>query len=131
MPLEFAKFLKKVSVDVVVGRWSFQVEAMDKGKFTEEFVEKSAVIYLNESFAKKNGFKDGDVVKVSASNRSVNLRLRISDTAPEEGAFMPNSIYASYLTDLNSFKRFKASIEPSDGYVTKPEEIIQKVLKEH
>lgn len=130
MPLEFAKFLKKVSVDVVVGRWSFQVEAMDRGKFTEEFVEKSAVIYLTESFAKKNGFKDGDVVKVSASNRSVNLRVRISDTAPEDGAFIPNSIFASYLSDLNAFKRFKATIEPSNENITKPEEIIQKVLNE-
>ena len=128
MPLEFSKFLKKVSVEVVVGRWSFQVEAMDKGKFSDEFVEKSAVIYLNEEFAKSDGFKEGDVVKLTAGNRSVNLRVLFSDVAPENGAFMPNSIYTSYLTDFSNFKRFKATIEPSDGRVTKPQEIMQKVL---
>ncbi len=128
MPLEFSKFLKKVSVEVVVGRWSFQVEAMDRGKFSDEFVEKSAVIYLNEEFAKSDGFKEGDVVKLTAGNRSVNLRVLFSDVAPENGAFMPNSIYTSYLTDFSNFKRFKATIEPSDGRVTKPQEIMQKVL---
>ncbi len=128
MPLEFSRFLKKVSVEVVVGRWSFQVEAMDRGKFSDEFVEKSAVIYFNEEFAKSNGFREGDVVKLTAGSRSVNLRVLFSDVAPENGAFMPNSIYTSYLTDFSNFKRFKATIEPSDGRVTKPQEIMQKVL---
>ncbi|MBE8540524.1 molybdopterin dinucleotide binding domain-containing protein [Geoglobus acetivorans] len=128
MPLQFSKFLKKVSVEVVVGRLSYQVEAMDKGKFSEEFVEKSAVIYFTDDFAKKNGFKEGDIVKVTAKGRSVNLKVLISDTAPDDGAFMPNSIYSSYLTDFDDFKRFQATIEPVEGSVTKPEEIMQKVL---
>lgn len=129
MPLQFSKFLKKVSVEIVVGRLSYQVEAMDKGKFSDEFVEKSAVIYFTEEFAKNNGFKEGDVVKVTAKGRSVNLKVMISDTAPKDGAFMPNSIYSSYLTDFESFKKFKATVEPAEGSVTKPEEIMQEVLK--
>lgn len=129
MPLQFAKFLKKITVEVVVGRSSFQVESADKGKFSEEFIEKSAVVYMREDFAKKNGFKEGDVVKLTRENRSVNLRVRLADFAPKEGVFIPNSIYASYLSDFDCFKRFKASLEPADGGVTKPEEIIQKMLK--
>ncbi len=128
MPLQFSKFLKKMSVEVVVGRWSFQVEAMDKGKFSDEFIEKSAVIHMNEEFGKANGFKEGDVVKVTVGSKSLNLKVLFSDVSPKEGAFMPNSIYSSYLTDFGNFKRFKATIEPSDGSVTKPEEIMQKVL---
>ncbi len=128
MPLEFSKFLKKLSVEVVVGRWSFQVEAADSGKFSDEFVEKSAVIYITEEFGKANGFREGDIVRISAGNKSVNLKVMFSDIAPENGSFMPNSIYTSYLTDFNNFKRFKATMEPSDGSVTKPDEIMQKVL---
>ena len=129
MPLQFSKFLKKITVEVVVGRWSFQVEAVDKGKFTEEFVEKSAVIYFTEDFAKSNGLKEGDVVRVTSRGRSVNLRVGISDVAPSGGAFMPNSIYTSYLTDFDGFKRFSATVEPVSGEgVTRPEEIMQSVL---
>ena len=129
MPLQFAKFLKKITVDVVVGRSSFQVEAADKGKFSEEFVKKSAVVYMKEDFAKKNGFKEGDIVKLTREGKSVNLKVAIADYAPNEGVFIPNSIYASYLSDFNCFKRFKVSLEPADGDVTKPEEIIQKMLE--
>ncbi len=128
MPLEFSRFLKKVSVEVVVGRWSFQVEAMDRGKFSDEFTEKSAVLYLNEEFGKSNGFREGDIVRLTSGNKSVNLKVLFSDIAPENGAFMPNSIYTSYLTDFSSFKRFRATIEPSNDRITKPEEIMQKVL---
>ncbi|AKG91547.1 formylmethanofuran dehydrogenase, subunit D [Geoglobus ahangari] len=131
MPLQFSKFLKKITVEVVVARSSFQVEAMDKGKFTDEYVEKSAVIYFTEEFAKSNGLKEGDVVRVTRAGRSVNVKVAISDVAPSSGAFMPNSIYTSYLTDFDSFKRFEASIEPvSGGSVTKPEEIMQIVLND-
>jgi len=129
MPLQFAKFLRKITATVVVGRSSFQVEAADKGKFSEEFVEKSAVAYMKEEFAKKNGFKEGDVVRLTRNGRSVNLRVAIADYAPDDGVFIPNSIYASYLADFDGFKRFEASLEPADGDVTKPEEIIQKMLK--
>ncbi len=128
MPLEFSKFLKKVSVEVVVGRWSFQVEAVDKGKFSEEFVERSAVIYLTDDFGKANGFREGDVVRVSSGGKSVNLKVMFSDVAPENGAFMPNSIYVSYLVDFSNFKRFRATIEPADGSVTEIDEIMQEVL---
>ncbi len=129
MPLQLAKFLKKMTVDVVVGRSSFQAEAADRGKFSEDFIEKSAVVYMKEDFAKINGFKEGDIVKLTRKGKSINLRVAIADFAPNEGIFIPNSIYASYLSDFDSFKRFKASLEPADGDVTKPEEIIQKMLK--
>ena len=129
MPLQFSKFLKKITVNVVVGRSSFQVEAADKGKFSDEFVKKSAVVYMKEDFARRNGFKEGDIVRLTREGKSINLRVAIADYAPNEGVFIPNSIYASYLSDFDCFKRFKASLEPADGDVTKPEEIIQKMLK--
>ncbi len=127
MPLQFAKFLRKVEVEVVVSRVSYQSEAVDKGKLSQEYVEKSAVIYVTEEFAKKNGLKSGSIVKVTSGGKSVNLKLLISDAAPEDGALMPNSIYSSYLSDFENFKKFKATIELSDGEVTKPHEIILKI----
>ena len=124
MPLQFAKYLRKLEIDVVVARISFQSEGVDKGKLSKEYVEKSAVIYVDENFAKKNGLKEGGVVKVTANGKSVKLRVAYTDTAPENGAVIPNSIYASFLTNFENFKKFKATIELSEGEVTKPEEII-------
>jgi hypothetical protein len=40
---------------------------------------------------------------------------------------MPNSIYANYLTDFDSFKRFRVTIEIADGNVTTPSEIIELI----
>ena len=94
MPLQFSKFLKKITVNVVVGRSSFQVEAADKGKFSDEFVKKSAVVYMKEDFARRNGFKEGDIVRLTREGKSINLKVAIADYAPNEGVFIPNSIYA-------------------------------------
>ena len=129
MPLQFAKYLKKLEVEVVVARISFQSEGVDKGKFSEDYVKSSAVIYVDEEFAKKNGLKEGSVVKITSNGKSVKLKLLYTDAAPENGAVIPNSIYASYLTDFENFKKFKATVELADGEVTKPDEIIT-IIKE-
>ena len=127
MGLKFAKFIRKIEAEVVVARDSFQVEAADRGKLSEEFVEKSAVLYVTEEFGRRNALREGEIVKVTRGGRSVNLRVVYSDTAPSEGAMMPNSIYANYLADFDSFKRFRVSIEIADGDVTAPSEIIELI----
>ncbi len=125
--LRFGKFLRKIEVEVVVARNALQAEAADAGKFSDDFVDKSAVLYISENFAKNTGLKEGQIVRVSNGERSVKLKVAISDIAPENGAVMPNSIYSSYLSDFSSFKRFKAIIEIEDGKQTTPDEILDLI----
>lgn len=122
--MRFTKFLK-VEADVVVARNAF----IPDNKSSKEYLENAAVAFIQEEFAKANGFKENDVIKITSKGRSVNLKVKISDIAPKNGILIPNGIYASYLTDFDGFKRFKAEIELAEGDTTKPEEIIEK-LKE-
>ena len=120
--MRFTRFLK-VEVDVVVARNAF----IPDNKSSEEYLENIAIAFMQEEFAKANGFKENDVVKITSKGRSVNLKVKISDIAPEKGILIPNGIYASYLTSFDGFKRFKAEVELADGEITKPEEIIEKL----
>jgi len=127
--LRFGKFIRKIEAEIVVARNALQAEAADAGKFSDDFVEKSAVLYVSENFAKNTGLKEGQIVRVSSGERSVKLKVAISDIAPENGAVMPNSIYSSHLSDFSSFKRFKATIEIEDGKQTTPDEILNPIRK--
>ncbi|MEM2585497.1 MAG: hypothetical protein QXW66_01415 [Archaeoglobaceae archaeon] len=88
-----------------------------------------ATLYLHPDFAKRCGFKEGDVVKVSRSGREVNFRVKLLDTAPENGGIIPNSIFASYLTDFDNFKSFKADLELSNGNETTIAEIMTIIME--
>jgi formylmethanofuran dehydrogenase subunit D len=120
--LRFGKFLRKIEIEIVVARDSFQSEAVHD-KFSRGFVERSAVIFVGSEFAKVNGLKEGQIVSVAAGERSVKLKVVVSKVVKTK-AIIPNSIYASYLTNFNSFKRFTATIEVGDGRQTNPLEIL-------
>jgi len=115
--LRFAKLLKRVELRLITYRDGFQVEAARADKFGDEYIERSAVVIINPETAKNFGFKDGQIVRLSSSGVSLNLRLRVSDIAPKDGAVMPKSIYTARLSD-------KVVIEPSEGEVTKPEDLL-------
>jgi len=116
--MRFSKFLK-VEAEIIVARHAL---VMDETKSKAE-----PVIFLHPEFARKSGVKEGDVVEVEASGRVVKLRAKISERAPENGGLIPNGIYASYLTNFDSFKRFRASIELSEGEPTGVEELLVKI----
>lgn len=119
--LRFTKFLKKIELKLVTFRDCFQVEAARKDKFGEDFIERSAVIIIHPETARTFGFRDGQIVKVSASDRSVKVRLKVSEIAPRGGALMPKSLYTCYLSsDM-------VLIEPAEGEPTKPEELLSSV----
>ena len=117
--LRFAKFLKKVELRLVTFRDGFQIEVARKDKFSDVFIDRSAVVIIHPTTAKTFGFKDGQIVRVSANGRSVNVRLKISEVAPKDGALMPKSIYSSYVYSD------RVLIEPSDGDLTKPDDILK------
>ncbi len=112
--MRFTRFLK-TEVEVVVGR--------------HVLAENDAIVFIHPSIAKVAGVKDGDTVELERKGRVVRLKAKISEIAPENGCFIPNGIYASYLADLDNFKRFKANIEVSDGEVTKVEDIMKELSK--
>ncbi|AAB89592.1 tungsten formylmethanofuran dehydrogenase, subunit D (fwdD-1) [Archaeoglobus fulgidus DSM 4304] len=118
MMMRFSKFLK-VEADIVVARHAL---VMDETKSKAE-----PVIFLHPEFAKRSGVKEGDVVEVEANGRTVKLRAKLSENAPENGGIMPNGIFASYLTGFDGFKRFKANIEVAEGEPTSFEEILEKI----
>jgi formylmethanofuran dehydrogenase subunit D len=117
--LRFAKFLKRVRVRLITARDAFQIESANADKFDELFVERSAVIFLHPDVAKTYGFEDRQIVRVTAKDRSLNLKLRISETAPKDGALMPKSIYSNYLSSE------EVTIEQAEGEVTTISELIQ------
>jgi len=118
MMMRFSKFLK-VEADIVVARHAL---VMDETKSKAE-----PVIFLHPEFAKRSGVNEGDVVEVEANGRIVKLKVKLSDKAPESGGVIPNGIYASYLTNFDGFKRFKASIEVAEGEPTSVEELLGKI----
>ncbi len=116
--MRFSKFLK-VEADIVIARHAL---VMDETKSTAE-----PVIFLHPEFAKRSGVKEGDVVEVEANGRTVKLKARLSENAPENGGIIPNGIYASYLASFDAFKRFKASIEVTEEEPTSVEEILGRI----
>ncbi|RLI84531.1 hypothetical protein DRP07_00880 [Archaeoglobales archaeon] len=120
--MKFGKFIKRVTIEVIVARNSHQGEAAEN-KFSDEFLQNSAVLYLHPDYAKEMGFKEGDVVELESDEKTIRVKVAYSDTAPEKGGLMPNSIFSNYFVEGN-MKKFEAAISPSTGDVTKVEEIL-------
>lgn len=91
--------------------------------------QRNAVVYLHPEFARKTGIKDGDVVLISKGERSLRFKVKLLDTAPENGGLIPNSIFANYLLDFQSFKKFNAFVEIAEGEENKLDDII-KIITE-
>ncbi len=120
--MKFGKFIKRATIDVVIARNSYQGEAAEN-KFSDEFLERSAVIYLHPDYAKEMGFKEGDIVELESDEKTIRVKVAYSDTAPEKGGLMPNSIFSNYFVGKNK-KRFVATISPSNAGITRVEDII-------
>ncbi len=116
--LRFAKYLKRVELKLITYRDGFQVAAARKDKFSEEFVERSAIVVIHPNTAKTFGFKDGQIVRVSANGRSVNLRLRVDEIAPENCALMPKSVYSCCIHSE------RVTIEPTSDGITTIDELL-------
>ncbi len=116
--MRFTKFLK-VEADIVVARHTLESDE------TKRIM--GPIIFLHPNFAKKSGIKEGDIVEVERKGRSVKLKVKLLDEAPEDGGIIPNGIFANYLADMDNFKRFKATVEVSEGEPTKIEEILAKI----
>ncbi|MEM2022560.1 MAG: hypothetical protein QXE86_05120 [Archaeoglobaceae archaeon] len=110
--LRISKFMK-FEAEVVVAR--------------DVIFENDSLILVHPNLAKIYGLRDGNVLEISREDKIVNLRVKISEKAPENGCLIPNNIFASYLCDTQNFKRFKAFLELSDSKATELEEIIRRL----
>ena len=91
--------------------------------------ETRKAIYLNPEFVKKCGIKDGDVVAVSRSGRELRFKVKLLETAPEEGGIIPNSIFSNFLADFECFKSFRANIELTEGNESTKEDVIRIIMQ--
>lgn len=116
---KFGKFIQKAETEVVVARNLFHTEKVEfnKGEHSE-----SPVIYVNSQFAKKNGLKEGQTLKLSTEGKSLNLVIKVSDDAGKPT--IPNGVYSSYLVGFDSYKRFHANFEVTDSPPTPLSQIV-------
>ena len=120
--MKFGKFIKRLTIEVVVARDAHQGETIEN-KLNDAFQERSALIYLHPTFAKEMGFKEGDVVELESEEKTLRVKVAYSDTAPENGGMMPNSIFSNYFIGKNK-KKFEVSISPSTNSITTIDEIL-------
>jgi len=128
MGIDIGKFLKNPEFEILITTYRdiFQVEALEKDRFGEEYMKLSAVISLSKNDLQKMGFKPGDRVKLSNNYGSVVVEVKESKKNEPGGlAFMINSPWANSLisdeTDgkgIPEFKHVKAKISLSKEQIT-------------
>lgn len=88
-----------------------------------------ATIYLNPEFAKRCGINEGDVVSVAREGKELKFRVKLLETAPENGGIIPNSIFANYLASFDNFKSFRADIELTEGDESTEEDLMSIIMQ--
>ncbi len=124
-----------VDVKVITFEDIFQYEAREKGRFSDECRQLSAVILLDKQDMASLGVKDGDKVLVENEINKIVVAAKASEDEPHAGlAFMPNSVWANQLVredmcdpGVAGFKGITAKVAPIQGDVTQISEIVQRI----
>ncbi len=100
MGIDIGKFLKSPEFDIriVTYRDIFQVEALERDRFGEEYRKLSACVMVSKNDLQKMGLKSGDRVKLSNNYGSIVVEAK--ETRREEPggiAFMVNSPWSNAL----------------------------------
>ena len=114
MGIDIGKFLKNPEFEILITTYRdiFQVEALERDRFGEEYKKLSAVITMSKNDLQKTGFKSGDRVKLSNNNGTVVVEVKESKKNEPGGlAFMVNSPWSNTLisgeTDGKGIPEFK------------------------
>ena len=114
MGIDIGKFLKNPEFDILITTYRdiFQVEALERDRFGEDYKKLSAVITISKNDLQKMGFKSGDRVKLSNNYGSVVVEVKESKKNEPGGlAFMVNSPWSNSLisgeTDGKGIPEFK------------------------
>ncbi|MCZ7357747.1 MAG: formylmethanofuran dehydrogenase [Candidatus Methanoperedens sp.] len=100
MGIDVGKFLKSPEFDIKITTYRdiFQVEALERDRFGEEYRKLSACIILSKNDMQRMGFKPGDRVKVSSSSGSIVVEVKETKRDEPGGlAFMVNSPWSNAL----------------------------------
>jgi formylmethanofuran dehydrogenase subunit D len=128
MGIDIGKFLKNPEFEILITTYRdiFQVEALERDRFGEDYKKLSAVITMSKNDMQKMGFKAGDHVKLSNNYGSVVVEVKESKKNEPGGlAFMVNSPWSNSLisgeTDgkgIPEFKHIIAKISLSKDEIT-------------
>lgn len=129
MGIDVGKFLKapEYEVKITTFRDIFQVEALERDRFGEEYRKLSACIVMGKDDLKKMGLKAGERVKVSNNYGSVVVEVKESKRDEPGGiAFMVNSPWSNALVSddtggkgIPEFKDINAKISLSKEEITR------------
>ncbi|MFP3946586.1 MAG: hypothetical protein ACLFVI_06750 [Archaeoglobaceae archaeon] len=119
---KFGKFIRKAETEVVVARNLFHTEEWE---FNRGEGSETPVIFVNQQFAKTNGLKEGQTLKLSTGEKALNFQIKITEDAGKPT--IPHSIYSSYLVGFDSYKRFHAGFEVTDSPPTSLSEVMELV----
>ncbi len=122
-------------VTIVTFRDIFQYEAGKKGRYSDEYQNLSAQIFLDKQDMAKLGTKDGGKVKVENDIGSIIVAAKTSDDDPHPGvAFMVNSPWSNNLvrddvceTSIPGFKSITAKVSPSNEAITKIGDLLERM----
>jgi formylmethanofuran dehydrogenase subunit D len=128
----------EAEITIVTFRDIFQYEAGKKGRFTDEYRDLSAQIFLDKQDMARLGVKDGQRVSVQNGVGMVVVVAKTSDDDPHPGlAFMTNSPWANQLvgddlceTSIPGFKRIAARVSPAEESITSVFDILQRMRAE-
>jgi len=119
---------------IVTFRDIFQYEAQKKGRYTDDYRNRSTIIFMDKQDLAVLGIKDGARVKVENEVSGVVLIALLSDDDPHPGiAFMTNSPWSNQLVSddacqaVPEFKRISARVSPTDEPVTEISELLKRM----
>lgn len=119
---------------IVTFREIFQYEAQKKGRYTDDYRNRSTIIIMDKQDLAVLGAKDGARVRVENDVGGVVLTAKLSDDDPHPGlAFMINSPWSNQLVRddacqaVPEFKRISASVSPTDEPVTGISELFKRM----
>jgi formylmethanofuran dehydrogenase subunit D len=139
MGIDIGKFLKNPDFEILITTYRdiFQVEALERDRFGEDYKKLSAVITMSKNDLQKMGFKSGDRVKLSNNYGSVVVEVKESKKNEPGGlAFMINSPWSNSLISgetggkgIPEFKHITAKISLSKEEITPITDIIKPFHK--
>jgi formylmethanofuran dehydrogenase subunit D len=134
MGIDIGKFLKNPEFEMLITTYRdiFQVEALERDRFGEDYKKLSAVINMSKNDMQKMDFKSGDHLKLSNNYGSVVVEVKESKKNEPGGvAFMVASPWSNSLisgkTDgkgIPEFKHIMAKISLSKEEITPISDLI-------
>ena len=128
MGIDIGKFLKNPEFEILITTYRdiFQVEALERDRFGEDYKKLSAVITMSKNDMQKMSFKSGDRVKLYNNYGSVVVEVKESKKNEPGGlAFMINSPWSNSLISgetggkgIPEFKHITAKISLSKEEIT-------------